>query len=227
MEHPQGAGRPAPPDGRLAVVALLCMPSRNSLAGHVLPLPPSRLAQETHAVALRKQEQMAKLKSAFGFGEDEVREGDAFNRELQEQKRQERIAEREAKEEERRWVGGGPGGRSSIWRSRRMLGQQGGLSCTDWSRPADPPTLCKCLGGARAQRRGCICGSSAACLAPEPSCAVAAASALTGSASRRPRRRPRRLRRSVSGMRRRPRRRLRRQPRRRRRRPRRRKRNAR
>lgn len=56
-------------------------------------------------MALRKQEQMAKLKSAFGFGE-EVREGDAFNRELQEQKRQERVAEREAKERERRWGGG-------------------------------------------------------------------------------------------------------------------------
>lgn len=53
-------------------------------------------------MALRKQEQMAKLSSAFGF-DGEVREGDAFNRELQEQKRQERIAEREAKEKERRW----------------------------------------------------------------------------------------------------------------------------
>ena len=40
------------------------------------------------------------LKDAFGFGED-VKEGDAFNRELQEQKRQEKLAEREAERKRR------------------------------------------------------------------------------------------------------------------------------
>ncbi len=36
---------------------------------------------ETHEVAQRKLDQMAKLKSAFGLSE--VKEGDAFNRDLQ------------------------------------------------------------------------------------------------------------------------------------------------
>lgn len=51
-------------------------------------------------MARRKQEQMARLKDAFGFAED-VHEGDAFNRELQEQKRLDKVAERE-KEKKRR-----------------------------------------------------------------------------------------------------------------------------
>jgi serine/arginine repetitive matrix protein 2 len=58
------------------------------------------LGQETHAVAQRKLEQMARLKNAFGFGE-EVKEGDAFNRELQEQKRLEKIEEREQEKKRR------------------------------------------------------------------------------------------------------------------------------
>jgi hypothetical protein len=54
-------------------------------------------------VAARKAAQMDRLRSAFGLaGEEGVLEGDAFNRELQEEKRQERIAEREAKEKERK-----------------------------------------------------------------------------------------------------------------------------
>lgn len=53
--------------------------------------------QETHQLAARKAQQMDKLKNAFGFTED-IKEGDAFNRELQEQKKLDRIAEREAKE---------------------------------------------------------------------------------------------------------------------------------
>lgn len=52
---------------------------------------------------------MERLRGAFGFGADEVKEGDAFNRELQEQKRLDRIAERDAKEKERRCVGGAVG----------------------------------------------------------------------------------------------------------------------
>lgn len=50
-------------------------------------------------MARRKVEQMDKLRSAFGLGE--VKEGEAFDQELQERKRQERIAEREAREKER------------------------------------------------------------------------------------------------------------------------------
>jgi len=53
--------------------------------------------QETHQIAARKAQQMDKLKNAFGFTED-IKEGDAFNRELQEQKKLDRMAEREAKE---------------------------------------------------------------------------------------------------------------------------------
>lgn len=43
---------------------------------------------------------MERLRGAFGFAEGVEQEGDAFNRELQEQRRQERAAEREAKERE-------------------------------------------------------------------------------------------------------------------------------
>jgi serine/arginine repetitive matrix protein 2 len=50
-------------------------------------------------VALRKEGQMRKLQNAFGLGE--TVEGQAFNRDLQEQKKLERVAEREAKEKER------------------------------------------------------------------------------------------------------------------------------
>ena len=46
---------------------------------------------------------MERLRGAFGFGEEQ-KEGEAFNRELQEQRRLERVAEREAKEKERRWA---------------------------------------------------------------------------------------------------------------------------
>jgi serine/arginine repetitive matrix protein 2 len=43
---------------------------------------------------------MDRLRNAFGFIEG-MKEGEAFDRELQEQRRLERIAEREAKEKER------------------------------------------------------------------------------------------------------------------------------
>lgn len=42
---------------------------------------------------------MDRLRAAFGLGE--VKEGEAFDQELQEQRRLERIAEREAREKER------------------------------------------------------------------------------------------------------------------------------
>lgn len=52
----------------------------------------TRSSHETHEVAARKEREMSTLKSAFGL--KDVKEGDAFDRELQEQKKQERIAER-------------------------------------------------------------------------------------------------------------------------------------
>ena len=67
---------------------------------------------ETHRLAELKQKQMAALRGAMGITED-VNEGDAFNQELQEQKRaakkeeyerrkQEQEQEQERREEERR-----------------------------------------------------------------------------------------------------------------------------
>lgn len=61
---------------------------------------PEQRHHETHQVALRKQKQMKKLRDAFGF-KDDIEEGRAFNREIQELEKQQRIAEREAKELER------------------------------------------------------------------------------------------------------------------------------
>eukprot|EP00195_Chlamydomonas_chlamydogama_P016489 CAMPEP_0202909188 /NCGR_PEP_ID=MMETSP1392-20130828/48598_1 /ASSEMBLY_ACC=CAM_ASM_000868 /TAXON_ID=225041 /ORGANISM="Chlamydomonas chlamydogama, Strain SAG 11-48b" /LENGTH=378 /DNA_ID=CAMNT_0049598863 /DNA_START=101 /DNA_END=1233 /DNA_ORIENTATION=- len=58
-----------------------------------------KLLNETHEVAQRKLEQMDKLKAALGISE--VKEGEAFDRELQEKKKLERLAEKEAKERER------------------------------------------------------------------------------------------------------------------------------
>lgn len=76
------------------------------------PLPPPpfrrrRQRQETHAVAQRKQDQMDRLRGAFGLRE--TKEGEAFDRELQERRRQEKIADRDAREKERRCglAGGG------------------------------------------------------------------------------------------------------------------------
>ncbi|GFR40245.1 hypothetical protein Agub_g815, partial [Astrephomene gubernaculifera] len=60
----------------------------------------NKLTDETHAMAQRKVEQMSKLKAAFGV-KDDIREGDAFNRELQEQLKAQRMAEREAAQKAR------------------------------------------------------------------------------------------------------------------------------
>ncbi|KAK9821762.1 hypothetical protein WJX81_005452 [Elliptochloris bilobata] len=62
--------------------------------------PDNKPLTETHELAERKQQELATLRAAWGLGE-EVVEGQAFNRELQEQRRQDKIAEREAVEKER------------------------------------------------------------------------------------------------------------------------------
>ncbi len=49
-------------------------------------MPSCREKQETHRLAERKQQQMAKLENAFGLSD--VVEGEAFNRELQEERKQ-------------------------------------------------------------------------------------------------------------------------------------------
>lgn len=52
---------------------------------HKLPFACCRDKQETHRLAERKQQQMAKLENAFGLSG--VVEGEAFNRELQEERK--------------------------------------------------------------------------------------------------------------------------------------------
>ena len=49
--------------------------------------------QETHWLAERKQEELARVRDAWGLGD--IKEGEAFNPEVQEAKKQARIAERE------------------------------------------------------------------------------------------------------------------------------------
>ncbi|KAL6757497.1 hypothetical protein V8C86DRAFT_2624162 [Haematococcus lacustris] len=56
-----------------------------------------KLTDETHALAQRKEDQMNKLAKALGVT-SQAKEGDAFNVELQEQKRQERQDARELRE---------------------------------------------------------------------------------------------------------------------------------
>jgi serine/arginine repetitive matrix protein 2 len=58
-----------------------------------------RAGQETHELALRKENQMKNLQEAFGL--TTAVEGQAFDRELQEQKRLDQIAEREARQKEK------------------------------------------------------------------------------------------------------------------------------
>lgn len=55
---------------------------------------------DTHEIAARKVKQMEKMRDALGFREDIV-EGEAFDRELQQRRKEERIAERRRREEER------------------------------------------------------------------------------------------------------------------------------
>lgn len=54
-----------------------------------------RRTAETHELAKRKAREMDKIRAAFGLGTD-VKEGQAFDRDLQEQLKAQRIAEREA-----------------------------------------------------------------------------------------------------------------------------------
>jgi len=61
------------------------------------PCRERRRKDETHEIAQRKLQQMEKLRGAFGIGAD-VAEGDAFNPEVQEAKRQ---AERDRREAEK------------------------------------------------------------------------------------------------------------------------------
>ena len=55
---------------------------------------------ETHEIAARKEREMEKVRHALGFQQDIV-EGEAFDRKLQEQKKQARIEERKRRERER------------------------------------------------------------------------------------------------------------------------------
>lgn len=58
-----------------------------------------RTNQETHWLAERKQQELARLREAWGL--TGTNEGDAFNPEVQEAKKQARIAEREKKQQEK------------------------------------------------------------------------------------------------------------------------------
>ena len=58
-----------------------------------------RIADETHAMAKRKLAQMAKLRDVFGFTiEQDSKEGESFDRELQEQRKRDRLMEKELRE---------------------------------------------------------------------------------------------------------------------------------
>eukprot|EP00252_Welwitschia_mirabilis_P008916 TRINITY_DN2117_c0_g1_i1.p1 TRINITY_DN2117_c0_g1~~TRINITY_DN2117_c0_g1_i1.p1 ORF type:complete len:519 (+),score=101.41 TRINITY_DN2117_c0_g1_i1:137-1693(+) len=54
---------------------------------------------QTHQIAARKEHKLETLKSALGIGD--IKEGEAFDKELQEQRKQERILAREERERER------------------------------------------------------------------------------------------------------------------------------
>ena len=56
--------------------------------------------KDTHEVAALKQKKMEQIRDAFGFEKDIV-EGEAFDQELQQRRKEERIAERKRREEER------------------------------------------------------------------------------------------------------------------------------
>jgi serine/arginine repetitive matrix protein 2 len=60
------------------------------------PSAKDKLGMDTHQLAFRKAQQMEKLKNAFGYKKDII-EGEAFDQELQEQRRQQRHEEREAR----------------------------------------------------------------------------------------------------------------------------------
>eukprot|EP00897_Mesotaenium_endlicherianum_P008074 jgi/Mesen1/7295/ME000373S06352 len=55
---------------------------------------------QTHHIAARKEKAMERLKDAFGLGD--IKEGEAFDRDLQEQRKQERIMAKEMAEQQKR-----------------------------------------------------------------------------------------------------------------------------
>ena len=73
------------------------LPARSGGPGGSSSMAAGGRAGETHADALAKAAQSAQLKSALGIKSDHV-VGAAFDRELQERKKQERIEKREAEE---------------------------------------------------------------------------------------------------------------------------------
>jgi len=144
---------------------------------------------------------MERLAGAFGFAEGEVREGDAFNRELQEQKRLEKIAEREAKEKERRWVLG------AGWCAEYWLCQAGCRAGQQWVRLGPWRLAAVRMAWVRtgsALRDSKEAGRTPISLSRTQTSSLAHPThsyffAPAGSALRRRRRRPRRWRRSGSG----------------------------
>lgn len=56
---------------------------------------------DTHEIAARKEKKMEMMRHALGFGDGDIVEGAAFDRELQQRKKEERIAERKRQEKEK------------------------------------------------------------------------------------------------------------------------------
>jgi serine/arginine repetitive matrix protein 2 len=57
--------------------------------------------RDTHEIAARKEKKMEVMKHALGFSDRDIVEGEAFDRDLQQRKKEERIAEKKRQEEER------------------------------------------------------------------------------------------------------------------------------
>jgi len=81
---------------RTRLLAQLPAPAPKARKGANEPADP-RGAQETHSMAARKEEETRALKSALGIA-SEYQHGQAFDRELQEKRKQERLAQRAAEE---------------------------------------------------------------------------------------------------------------------------------
>ena len=58
-----------------------------------------RTEKETHWLAEQKQQELARVRDAWGLGD--IVEGEAFNRDIQEAKKQARIAQREKDKQDR------------------------------------------------------------------------------------------------------------------------------
>lgn len=57
--------------------------------------------RDTHEIAARKEKKMEVMKHALRFSDRDIVEGEAFDRDLQQRKKEERIAEKKRQEEER------------------------------------------------------------------------------------------------------------------------------